>query len=57
MYRADDQLLVIQHIYGIPAAQAPAYHLRKTAEGEMFSFYLDSFRRVWDGAVPAPKTS
>jgi hypothetical protein len=57
MYRSDDQLLVNQHIYGIPAAQAPTYHLRKTADGEMFSFYLDSFRRVWDGAVPAPKTS
>jgi hypothetical protein len=57
MYRADDQLLVNQHIYGIPAAQAPAYHLRQTPGGGMFSFYLDSFRRVWDGALPAPKTS
>lgn len=57
MYRADDQLLVNQHIYGIPAAQAPAYHLRSATGGEMFDFYLDSFRRIWDEATPVAKTS
>ncbi|TCN30666.1 hypothetical protein EV644_13148 [Kribbella orskensis] len=55
LYRADDQLLVNQHIYGIPAAQAPTYHLRKASGGEMYGFYLDSFGRIWAGATPPDK--
>ena len=31
IYRADDQLLVNQHTYGIPAAQAPVFCLSNTA--------------------------
>jgi hypothetical protein len=31
IYRADDQLLVNQHAYGLPAAQAPVFCLRTTA--------------------------
>lgn len=57
MYRADDQLLVNQHIYSIPASQAPAYHLRKVTGGQMFNFYLDSFDRLWDEATTTVETS
>jgi hypothetical protein len=46
IYRADDQLLVNQHSYGIPAAQAPVFRLSNTG-GEMTALYLDSFERVW----------
>ena len=35
IYRADDQLLVNTHIYGFPAAQAPVFHLRRVAGGDM----------------------
>ena len=52
IYRADDQLLVNQHAYGIPAAQAPVLCLRD-AGGEMAALYLDSFERVWATSVPA----
>jgi transcriptional regulator with XRE-family HTH domain len=52
IYRADDQLLVNTHIYGVMANNAPVFHLRKIPGGEMASTYLDSFERVWDGAVP-----
>lgn len=31
IYRGDDQLLVNQHTYGIPAAQAPVFCLAKAA--------------------------
>lgn len=52
IYRVDDQLLVNQHIYGIPAAHAPVCHLRRSVGGEMFQSYLDSFERIWAaGAV------
>lgn len=52
IYRADDQLLVNTHIYGIMANNAPVFHLRKIPGGEMASTYLDSFERVWEGATP-----
>jgi transcriptional regulator with XRE-family HTH domain len=47
IHRADDQLLVNQHTYGIPAAQAPLICLRDTDGGEMAALYSDSFERVW----------
>jgi hypothetical protein len=50
IYRADDELLVNAHIYGVGASQAPVLHLRKVRNGDMASTYLDSFERVWAGA-------
>jgi transcriptional regulator with XRE-family HTH domain len=47
IYRADHQLLVNQHTYGIPAAQAPVFCLSSTGSGEMTALYLESFERVW----------
>jgi lambda repressor-like predicted transcriptional regulator len=52
IYRADDQLLVNTHIYGTMASNAPVFHLRKVAGGDMVSTYQESFDRVWDGATP-----
>lgn len=47
MYRSDDQLLVNQHSYGIPAAQSPVYHYRHSDDSEMFDSYVTSFEAVW----------
>lgn len=52
IYRADDQLLVNQHAYGISAAQAPVFCLRKTEGGDMTALYLDSLERVWANSAP-----
>jgi hypothetical protein len=52
IYRADDQLFVNQHSYGVPAAHSPIFSLRKVEGGEMFSGYLNSFDRIWSAAVP-----
>jgi transcriptional regulator with XRE-family HTH domain len=52
IYRADGQLLVNQHAYGIPAEQAPIFCLSDTGSGEMTALYRDSFERVWASAVP-----
>ena len=52
IYRADDQLLVNQHSYGIPAAQAPVFCLCDTDGGEMAALYLESFEQVWTGSAP-----
>jgi transcriptional regulator with XRE-family HTH domain len=53
IYRADDQLLVNTHVYGSLASNAPVLHLRQIAGGDMVTMYLDSFEKVWDGAIPA----
>jgi transcriptional regulator with XRE-family HTH domain len=51
IYRADADLLVNQHIYGIPAAHAPVFGLRAIGERSMATAYVDSFDRVWDTAT------
>jgi len=51
IYCTDDQLLVNQHAYGIPAAQAPVFCLCDTGGG-MAALYLDSFEYVWDSSPP-----
>jgi hypothetical protein len=52
IYRADNQLLVNQHTYGIPAAQAPVFCISNTGRGDMAALYLDSFERVWASSAP-----
>lgn len=52
MYRADDELLVNPHAYGVPAAHAPVLHLRHTTDGDIATIYLDAFERVWTDATP-----
>lgn len=54
IYRADDQLLVNTHIYGVRAPDAPVLHLHRVPTGDMVSMYLNSFEKVWNGAIPAP---
>jgi transcriptional regulator with XRE-family HTH domain len=51
IYRADDELLVSQHAYGIAPGRRPVLHLRR-AENEMIIQYLDAFNRLWAGAQP-----
>ncbi len=47
IYRADDQVFVNQHAYGIPAAHAPVFCLDNAQSGDMARTYLESFERVW----------
>jgi transcriptional regulator with XRE-family HTH domain len=55
IYRADDQILVNTHLYGLPAAHAPVWHFRKVPGGEVTSAYLESFERVWEVAQSVPE--
>ncbi|WP_433230917.1 XRE family transcriptional regulator [Actinomadura formosensis] len=52
IYRADDDLLINPHAYGIAASHAPVLQLRRAEDGDMASTYLESFERVWAGASP-----
>jgi transcriptional regulator with XRE-family HTH domain len=52
IYRADNQLLVTQHAYGIPSEREPVLYLRSAIDGDMAATYLEAFERVWAGALP-----
>ena len=52
IYRADDQLFVVQRAHGVGIAQAPALHLERADGGEMFATYVESFERAWAEAEP-----
>jgi hypothetical protein len=58
LYRADDELLVNTHVYGVRAARASMLHLRSFGPESLASTYLDNFERVWAGASPltSPRT-
>jgi len=47
IYHADDDVLVNQHTYGIPAAYSPVLHVRRGTESDMFAGYLASFEEIW----------
>lgn len=52
IYRADDQMLVNAHVWGMNAYAAPVWHLRSTGGGGMFSGYAKSFEDIWETARP-----
>jgi hypothetical protein len=52
IYRADNEMLINQHVYGIAAAHAPVLHLRHHSDDDVFTTYLASVERVWSSARP-----
>lgn len=54
IYRADDELLVNAHVWGVNAFGAPVWHVRRAPGGSMFPTYTESFEAVWDQATPVP---
>jgi transcriptional regulator with XRE-family HTH domain len=53
IYRADEEMIVNLHVVGLPAAQSPALHLRRTGPGGLFDTYGDAYERVWRQSKPA----
>ncbi len=51
VYRADDQMLVNAHVWGVNAYAAPVWHLRRD-HGGMFDTYTKSFDSLWATARP-----
>lgn len=47
IYRADDEMLVNAHIFGVNAFSAPLWHYRKAASGTLTASYQESFDTVW----------
>ncbi len=53
IYRGDDDMIANPHVYGLPAAQAPAMKLRRLSAGGLFDTYAAMYDRVWENAKPA----
>jgi transcriptional regulator with XRE-family HTH domain len=51
IYRADNQLLISQHIYGVHDEREPVLCLRSTAVGDMTTAYINAFERIWTRAL------
>ncbi|NEC02963.1 helix-turn-helix domain-containing protein [Streptomyces anulatus] len=52
LYRADDEVLVNAHVWGVNAYAVPVWHLRSDGSAGMFGTYADSFEAVWKSARP-----
>lgn len=52
IYRADDEMLVNPHVYGIGAYMAPVFHLRRLPGGGLFDTYANSIEHTWQNARP-----
>ena len=52
VFRFDDSMLINNHTYGSFATHSPVLHLRKVGGGQLFTFYADSFDRVWATGRP-----
>jgi transcriptional regulator with XRE-family HTH domain len=52
LYRADEQMLVNAHVWGMNAYGTPVWHLRRNNNGGMFDTYAGSFHAVWETATP-----
>ncbi|MGW7134373.1 XRE family transcriptional regulator [Streptomyces bobili] len=52
IYRADDEMLVNPHVYGIGAYMAPVLHLRRLPGGGLFDTYTNSIEHTWENARP-----
>jgi len=50
IYRADDEMLVNPHVYGIGAYMAPVLHLRRLSSGGLFETYANSIEHTWQNA-------
>ncbi|MFJ1580101.1 MULTISPECIES: XRE family transcriptional regulator [unclassified Streptomyces] len=50
LFRADDEMLVNTHVYGIGAYMAPVLHLRRLPGSGLFDTYVKSIEHTWRGA-------
>jgi transcriptional regulator with XRE-family HTH domain len=53
MYYADDQMLVGQHVYGIPIKSTPVLHLQLAEGSDIGAAFSEAFETAWAAAAPA----
>jgi len=50
--RADNELLISQNAFSVPARRALVLHLRRIGSSDMTATYLESFDRIWTDTMP-----
>jgi len=50
IFRADQQILVNQHAYGVAAAHSPVFCYRESKIGDVSAAYRESFEKIWSSA-------
>jgi transcriptional regulator with XRE-family HTH domain len=54
IYRADNECLIGQYVYGVAAGQSPVLHLRGYDDShDLINTYLESFERIWADTLPS----
>ena len=53
IYYSDNQMLVSQHVYGIPIKSAPVLHLQSAEGSDMAAAFGEAFETAWAAAVLA----
>jgi hypothetical protein len=56
IYLSDEQALINQHVYGVPAADAPVLQINKIPASEMAGIYFKAFETIWFASRPAGLT-
>lgn len=54
VFRFDDQALVTPHLARLVGHDSPLMHLRRRADGGMFSRFAEHAEELWAGGVPVP---
>ena len=52
VYYADGQMLVGQHVYGIPIKSGPVLHLERAEGNDMAAAFSETFETAWAAADP-----
>lgn len=55
IYRYGTEMIVHQHLDGVPDTATPLWHLRRTTKGGLFDTYLTYLRHVWQRSTVLPK--
>jgi lambda repressor-like predicted transcriptional regulator/transposase len=49
--RADDEMLVAPHLWGVTTTDAPVLHVVRTADGSVFDRFADHYDAIWNHAA------
>lgn len=53
IFRADDQMFVTPHLFGVPGYSAPLLHLRRKGGQGMFDSFAAHFEAIWLASEPS----
>jgi hypothetical protein len=52
LFRADDEMFVTPHLYGLHGSKAPLFHLRRLGLDSVFTNFASHFEQIWETTKP-----